>query len=172
MAGPDWEGCFELSAGNADKGLLPLEELRRRVALCTSAGLPLAVTSAPLFVHKADLFPGSRFVVGFDTAVRLVMPKYHNGSFVEMVIEFGRFRELGCSFIVAGRVEEASGEFKGLAQAQVPDELKDLFTGLAEREFRRDISSTQLRQQMRMSGRLGSGELGELGSSSSTPGAG
>ena len=163
MAGPDWEGCFELSAGNADKGQLPLDELQRRVAQFTAARLPLVVTSAPLFVQKANLFPGSRFVVGYDTAVRLVMPKYHGDNFVEMVIEFGHFRELGCSFIVAGRMEEASGQFKGLAEAKVPDELKDLFCGLAERQFRRDISSTQLRRQMRMSERLGSGEEVEAG---------
>ncbi len=41
---PDMEGCFELSIGNADKGLLPLEEIRRRVAQFTQTGLPLVVT--------------------------------------------------------------------------------------------------------------------------------
>ena len=38
------EACFELSIGNADKGLLPLEEIKRRVAQFTSLGLPLVVT--------------------------------------------------------------------------------------------------------------------------------
>ena len=41
---PDLEGAFELSIGNADKGLLPLEEISRRVAQFTAAGLPLVVT--------------------------------------------------------------------------------------------------------------------------------
>jgi hypothetical protein len=38
------EACFELSIGNADKGLLPLEEIKRRVAQFTTLGLPLVVT--------------------------------------------------------------------------------------------------------------------------------
>ena len=38
------EGCFELSIGNADKGLLPLEEIQRRVAQFTAANLPVVVT--------------------------------------------------------------------------------------------------------------------------------
>ena len=41
---PGMEACFELSIGNADKGLLPLEEIKRRVAQFTSLGLPLVVT--------------------------------------------------------------------------------------------------------------------------------
>jgi hypothetical protein len=40
------EGAFELSIGNADKGLLPLEEIKRRVSQFTSTGLPLVVTQA------------------------------------------------------------------------------------------------------------------------------
>jgi hypothetical protein len=160
MAGPEWEGCFELSVGNADKGLLALEEVQRRVAQFEQSRLPLIVTSAPLFVQKADLLPGSKFVVGYDTAVRLVMPKYHHDSFVDMVIEFGRFRQLECGFIVAGRLDSVSGQFRGLEQANVPPELQDLFMGLAEREFRRDISSTEIRR--RMSDRL-SGEEGSEG---------
>lgn len=71
------EGCFELSIGNADKGLLPLEEIKRRVAQFTQAGLPLVVTQAPLFSQKAELFPKSMFVVGYDTAVRLVRADYY-----------------------------------------------------------------------------------------------
>lgn len=38
------EGCFELSIGNADKGLLPEDEIMRRVRQFTSADLPVVVT--------------------------------------------------------------------------------------------------------------------------------
>jgi hypothetical protein len=38
------EGCFELSVGNPDKGLMSLEEAKRRVAQFVKAGLPLVVT--------------------------------------------------------------------------------------------------------------------------------
>ncbi len=32
---------------------------------------------ASLFTDKAALFPGSAFVIGYDTAVRLVAPRYY-----------------------------------------------------------------------------------------------
>ena len=67
---PGAEGCFELSIGNADKGVLALEEVQRRVSQFVAAGLPLAVTQAPLFTQKGDLFPRSTFVVGYDTGKR------------------------------------------------------------------------------------------------------
>ena len=41
---PGTEGCFELSIGNADKGTLPLAEVRRRVDQFVAAGLPVLVT--------------------------------------------------------------------------------------------------------------------------------
>jgi hypothetical protein len=37
------EGCFELSIGNPDKGMLPLDEVRRRVEQFTDAGYPVVV---------------------------------------------------------------------------------------------------------------------------------
>lgn len=33
----------------------------------------------PLYSAKAELLPGSTFVVGHDTAIRLVNPKYYGG---------------------------------------------------------------------------------------------
>lgn len=41
------EGCFELSVGNPDKGLMSLEEAKRRVAQFVKTGLPLVVTQVP-----------------------------------------------------------------------------------------------------------------------------
>ncbi len=39
----DAEGCFELSIGNPDKGLLPLDQVRQRVEQFTAANLPVVV---------------------------------------------------------------------------------------------------------------------------------
>lgn len=58
---------------------LTLEELSQRVAQFTSAGLPLLVTRLPLFTQKAEMVPGSTFVVGYDTAARLLMSRYYGG---------------------------------------------------------------------------------------------
>lgn len=38
------EGCFELSVGNPDKGLLPVEVVRQRIRQFTEAKLPLVIT--------------------------------------------------------------------------------------------------------------------------------
>ncbi|CAM9967304.1 unnamed protein product, partial [Discosporangium mesarthrocarpum] len=78
---------FEVSVSNADKGVLSVGEIRARVAqFIDRAGtgwpFPLALTRAPLFKDKARLFPGCAFVVGADTAKRIVNPKYYNNSTV------------------------------------------------------------------------------------------
>lgn len=83
------------------QGVLPLDEVRRRVAQFTSAGAPVVVTRAPLFTHKAALFRDTLFVVGYDTAIRLVLPKYYGpppgnpnkpspANITAMLLEFDR----------------------------------------------------------------------------------
>ena len=38
------DGCYEMSVGNPDKGMLPLEEVQRRVQPFLESGDPLVVT--------------------------------------------------------------------------------------------------------------------------------
>jgi hypothetical protein len=78
------------------QGQLPYQDIQARVAQFVSAGLPVVLTRAPLFTNKVLLFPGSRFVVGYDTAIRMVMPKYYGDSFAGMLVEFERARCQGC----------------------------------------------------------------------------
>ena len=155
--------AFELAVTNADKGTLAAEEVRRRAEQffpISAEGLPtdsplerpsdpssttsLLLTRAPLFSQKAALFPGATFVVGHDTAIRLVMPKYYGGE-VEMLRAFEEIRNLGCSFVVAGRAAtSAEGKaFLTLADVDVPEQLRDVFEALPG--FRNDISSTEIR---------------------------
>jgi hypothetical protein len=56
-------------------------------------------------------------------------------------------RQAGCSFLVAGRAlpSESEAQFRTLAELNLPPNLADLFEALPESDFRRDISSTQLR---------------------------
>lgn len=44
LCGDGREALYELSVGNPDKGMLALDDVRRRVAQFTEAGLPLVVT--------------------------------------------------------------------------------------------------------------------------------
>ena len=157
--------AFELAVTNADKGTLAAEEVRRRAEQffpVRAEGLPtdsplerpsdpsrttsLLLTRAPLFSQKAALFPGATFVVGHDTAIRLVMPKYYGGE-VEMLRAFEEIRNLGCSFVVAGRAAtSAEGKaFLTLADVDVPEQLRDVFEALPG--FRNDISSTEIRER-------------------------
>jgi hypothetical protein len=68
---------FELSLHNADKGGLNNEAIEKRVNQFTSRGLNLALTNAPLFITKAELFPRSIFLIGYDTYVRIIDEKYY-----------------------------------------------------------------------------------------------
>lgn len=140
------EGAFELSIGNADKGVLPAAEIERRVAQFEAAGLPLVLTTAPLFTQKADIFPNSTFVVGYDTAERLVQERYY-GSQTAMLLQFARLAHQGCNFLVAGRKDSSSGRFLTLDSLEIPDILQrgSLFRGMSEENFRMDLSSTELR---------------------------
>ena len=50
-------GCYELSVGNPDKGIMPIEECRRRVQQFIDANLPVLVTKV-----RHELFKPSFFV--------------------------------------------------------------------------------------------------------------
>jgi nicotinamide mononucleotide (NMN) deamidase PncC len=138
--------AFELSVENADKGLLDEEEIARRVAQFIAADLPVVLTRAPLFTTKSDLFPESTFVVGYDTAIRLVQERYY-GSEAEMVRQFATLVQRGCSFLVAGRFDATTGTYLSMKDMHVPDVLgaMGMFAGMEEAAFRNDISSTELR---------------------------
>jgi hypothetical protein len=131
---------FELSVANVDKQALPPEEIKKRVGQFATVG-PVWVTRAATFTEKARLFPGAAFVLGWDTAARLIDPAYYGGiskrdSALRMLLG------ASCRFVVGGRVDEA-GAFRVWNQAA--DEFTDLFVVLSESEFRVDVSSRALR---------------------------
>lgn len=146
------EGAFELSIGNADKGFLSVEEVKKRLAQFTSTltNLPVVITKAPLFTQKAQLFPNSTFVVGHDTAERLLKPEYYGNSRESMALQFAALAGRKCRFIVAGRRNANTGQFARWDDVVVPQFLEgwNLFQGIEEEEFRADISSTDLRNEL------------------------
>ena len=136
--------AFELTLCNADKPVLPLEEAECRARQFLGRW-PLWLTAAPTFAEKSALFPGSAWVVGVDTAARLVQPRFYGGAATRDAA-LGRLQRSGCRFLVAGRCDTA-GMFQGLESVPIPAGFGELFAALSEAEFRFDISSTQLRQQ-------------------------
>lgn len=135
--------AFEMPIVNADKPRLDYLSIETRRQQFQQR--PVALTSAPLFVDKARLFPHTTFVVGFDTAARLLDARYFDGSEARMLASFEEIRTQGCRFLVAGRLMDHG--FETLADLHIPNGLNDLFEGLTEAEFRDDVSSTELRQQ-------------------------
>jgi hypothetical protein len=132
---------FELPVVNADKPPLSYAEVERR--LDQFAGrYRVALSREPLFLGKAALFPGSVFAIGYDTAVRLVDPRYYDGL-AGRDNALAAIRAHGCRFLVAGRVRD--GVFHTLAGIAIPEGFHDLFVELPERLFRSDLSSTAIR---------------------------
>ena len=133
---------FELPLVNAAKAPIALSEARRR-ALQFGGRASVALTRSPLFEQKAELLPGSVFVVGVDTAERVLDPRFYDGDRDAMLASLERVRRHGCRFLVAGR--ESRGRFRTLNDIALPDGYVDLFEALDEYEFRNDISSTAIR---------------------------
>nr|XP_043606784.1 uncharacterized protein LOC122578805 [Erigeron canadensis] len=135
--------CFELSAINADKPPLTVTQIKDRVKQFEKVGKTVIISNQPYFYKKAELFPGSAFVIGADTAARLINPKYYGGSYENMIETLQGCKRTGCTFLVGGR--NMDGVFKVLEDFDIPDELKDMFISIPVDKFRMDISSTELR---------------------------
>ncbi len=135
--------AFELSITNVDKPPLSPEEVRRRLAQF-AAQAPLWLVRAPTFAEKARQFPGTTFVVGIDTAERILAPRYYGQSVEAMRAALAEIAGLGCLFLVAGRLGPA-GRFLELHHLDIPGEHRDLFRAIPATIFRVDLSSTSLR---------------------------
>jgi hypothetical protein len=133
--------AFELSVANVDKPDLDPAEVERRVAQFHGVG-QVWVTRAPTFAEKAELFPGAAFIVGYDTAARLIDPRYYANDPGRRGAVLARIAAAGCRVVVGGRVD-AAGVFRTWDAAAGP--LPGLFIPLTEADFRADVSSTRLR---------------------------
>lgn len=136
------EPVFELPLVNADKSPIDLFEGWRR-AQQFSGRAPLALTREPLFVGKAELFPGSVFVIGADTAERIVDPRFYGGEDAGVRQALDRVNAAGVRFLVAAR--RVDGAVVTLRDIAVPEGYGDLFEAIPEEAFRQDVSSTQIR---------------------------
>ena len=134
---------FELSVWNVDKPPLGGEEVRRRVAQFASRAT-LELTRAPTFLEKSRLFPGATFVIGADTAERLVASRYYGGSEAQMLAALEEMAARGARFLVAVR-RDATGSVRSLRDVDVPARLHDRFAEIPEARFRLDTSSTEIR---------------------------
>jgi Cytidylyltransferase-like len=139
--------AFELSLVNVDKPDLPWAEVRRRIEQFHSRGT-LWITRAPTFVNKGELFPQSVFVVGADTALRILQPRYYPPGEDSVATALRFMRERGCRFLVGCRVDAGQRVIR-LEDLAIPPEFQDLFSEISSQDFRVDVSSTELRANVR-----------------------
>jgi nicotinamide mononucleotide (NMN) deamidase PncC len=138
-------GCpvtFEVSIANVEKPPLDFIEIADR--LVQFRDQPVLLTRAATFVEKAQIAPGSTFVVGIDTLVRIGDPAYYEGDPEKRDAAIVAIKQSGCKFLVFGRV--TAGGFQALSNSNVPPALCELCDEVPESEFREDISSTELRR--------------------------
>src|SRR6266404_3717365 len=135
--------AFEISVTNVDKPPLTSETVRHRLAQFAWKS-PVELTRAPTFVEKSRLFPRTTFVIGADTAERLVAPKYYGGDEVRMHVALEEIANSGGSFLVAARID-AAGRVRTLGDIPVPRRYADLFTAIPEHRLRIDASSSDIR---------------------------
>ena len=134
---------YELSVTNADKPPLDPKVIEARIRQFDEH--PVWITSAPTFVRKAELLPNVVFIVGADTALRIVEPRYYGGSESVLQTALDAIRQTACRFLVAGRTFQ--GRFLTVSDIPVPKGFGDLFEALPETQFRQDVSSTDLRRR-------------------------
>jgi hypothetical protein len=134
--------AFEISVTNVDKPPLAAADVRARVAQFAGRAR-VELTRAPTFVEKSRLLLAVTFVVGADTAERLVATRYY-GDETRMNAALEEMADRGCRFLVAVRLDGA-GRVRSLADAAIPPEFSRLFTAIPESRFRIDASSSAIR---------------------------
>ena len=144
------EVAFELAVDNADKP--PLETGISLQRISQFAGrYTIFASYASTFAAKARLYPGTTFIVGYDTAVRILHPRYYGNSIEDLETALDEIRVMDCRFLVAGRAGN-DGIFYQVGDLSVPSQHQGLFRRMPSELFRKDISSTE----MRRTGRKGS----------------
>jgi nicotinamide mononucleotide (NMN) deamidase PncC len=137
------EIAHEISIANVDKPPLDFIDLAERAAQF-AATEPLWITRAATFREKADIFPGTTFVVGVDTIERIAEPRYYGDSVSARDAAIAHLLERHCRFLVFGRTN--GEQFKSLSDIPLLPALAQLCDEVPAAEFREDVSSTELRR--------------------------
>jgi len=133
---------FELSIRNVEKPALDVETIVNRCEQFKTQAVVL--TNAPTFVEKSAVLPGKTFIVGADTAIRIVDARFYGDQNADMMRALDTIRWNGCRFVVAGR--RIDDQFVTLCDIAIPKEAEELFVDFPADQFRLDLSSSELRE--------------------------
>ena len=141
---------FEISLFHPEKPPLDFLALQSRMRGFDEVGGCLYLTNAPTFIEKARLFPGCTFVVGHDTALRIIDPRFTNGDPIARDAMLAEMEALGTRLLIFGRINP-SGQFREfdpeLFEPSVARFLARNAMPVPGHLFRVDLSSTQIRDQ-------------------------
>ena len=132
---------WELSVTNVDKPMVDYIEVSQRVE--QFEGETLWLSRAATFIEKVHVFPQSTFVMGADTYVRLIDPKYYHGSQARLNDAMQTICRQSRGLIVFGRMQDQ--KFQNPTTCDVPPALREITYFVSEREFRMDVSSSGIR---------------------------
>ena len=137
---------YEISLKNADKGVIDVEQAEERLLQFKKANAAVALTRRALYVDKSQLFGPCDFVMGADTASRVLDAKYYGG--VEGLAEaLGHAARKGLRVCGGGAIGRA--EFRGCPRGAGLGAGQPPGRDLEIPDFRVDISSTELRARAR-----------------------
>lgn len=136
---------YEMPVIHADKQPLQLPQVMTRID--QFGPVPVVLTNMPLFVQKAEAFPETVFVVGLDTVLRLTNPSFYRNSEQRMLEALAEIQHFDCRFLVAHRQWEQNQQ--RLSNIYLPKEFRSMFEEIPPDEFLLDISSTQIREQIK-----------------------
>lgn len=135
------EVFYELCIQNADKP--PLDFITIESRRQQFRHHPLAVSQASTFVKKSELLPDTIFIVGADTAERILDCRFYENSVRQRNAAFSTIDGNQCQFLVAARLHRE--QLLTLDQLDVPAEHAHLFAQIPADTFRMDVSSSELR---------------------------
>lgn len=108
----------------------------------------------PLFIDKARNMPGSWFLIGADTMIRLLEPKWYSKDNAcgksKMIEMLGEFRRLDTKFLVFGRRIPGNIYVKR-SEIEVPAGFEDIFVEVEPGDGMEwpSLSSTQIREEIK-----------------------
>ena len=139
---------FEISFKNVDKPDLSFEEISKRIKQFKIIS-ELLVTNEATFLGKSILFKGADFLIGGDTLIRLFDNKYYNSEMHnnKIIDQFIYLKNFGTKFVVGGR--SIDNKFVNVDNVFIPDQIKDMFTGIPREVFESNMASNKIRSQIK-----------------------
>jgi hypothetical protein len=132
---------FEITSRNSDKTAMPEAAALQRAGTQFAGRWPVIVRpDGGLFIEKAALYKGAHFIVGYDTAARILDEKFYQPMQMTIAQVLARLDRDQVKLYVAPRLYQ--GKLAGCGDLPVPDGFKHLFQPMFGKW---DVSSKQLR---------------------------